>query len=309
MTLFIKRIIFFSIPVVFVFVSIELFIYYSPNTFNAKAKFLKNNLNIEALFLGSSHTQNSINPEYLEISSSNLAYGGQDVQLDSALFFKYIKNLSKLKYLILELDYHSLEEMNTPSYYGLPWYYRYHKIQLFNIPMSNKVSLYRSAPDIFMDDIIRKISPWGYKYQINKFGFITNDFPGIFIDMSYDSLKIVSSAVGRLKNRHAISSYYNFILNTRKMNSMIEYCLEKGIKVILLSNPVYLSYRNNYVKDKDNRRHLYLDSLSKLQNVFRFNFENDNRFFVNDFKNDDHLNPSGAKKYTLLVNECLKKLR
>ena len=128
---FIKKTILISLPIIFIGMFIKIFISYYPNTFNTKANYLNSNLeNIEILFLGSSHTQNGVNPKFIDISSANIAYGSQDYQLNSAIYFKYISRLKKLKKLIIELDYHSLEQKNNADYFRLPWYYKYHDINL-----------------------------------------------------------------------------------------------------------------------------------------------------------------------------------
>mgnify|MGYP000306610883 CR=1 FL=1 len=114
---FLYKTLLFSAPVLLLFLAIELFVVFKPNSFNTKAKYIQNNLDVEAVFLGSSHTQNGINPEFMHLKTANLAYGGQDYALDSALFFKYASKLQDLKYVFLEMDYHSLEHTNLTNYF------------------------------------------------------------------------------------------------------------------------------------------------------------------------------------------------
>src|SRR5688572_26582080 len=81
-----------------------------PSEFQLKAQYLKKDKDkINVLILGSSHNQNAINPEYVEdFNCSNLAFGGQDIRIDSALFNEVVDQLSGLKFVVFEISYHSL---------------------------------------------------------------------------------------------------------------------------------------------------------------------------------------------------------
>jgi hypothetical protein len=300
---FIKKTILISLPIIFIGMFIKIFISYYPNTFNTKANYLNSNLeNIEILFLGSSHTQNGVNPKFIDISSANIAYGSQDYQLNSAIYFKYISRLKKLKKLIIELDYHSLEQKNNADYFRLPWYYKYHDINLGDFKPYNKISLFLSNPDFFKNYLIRKLNPQTKKFTINKFGFVENDF-GIFEKFNFDKVTIAETALTRLKNRHNSVSIANFDVNKEILELILDDCIAKNIEVIILKTPQYLTYRNNYNKDKLERRRILLDSLLSIGEIKVLDFETDVRFNVKDFKNDDHLNSKGAEKLSKLINE------
>ena len=98
------NILYFSLPIVFPILVIEIYLRNTKNAFITKAEYLNLHSDIELLILGSSHNQNNINPRYLNIKASNLAYGMQDLQLDSALLINKIKTLKNLKFIIIELD-------------------------------------------------------------------------------------------------------------------------------------------------------------------------------------------------------------
>ena len=131
-------------------IAIELYITYGESSFANKANHLKDNLgNIEILILGSSRTQNSINPELLSMKSANLAYANQDYMINAAIFSHYVDKLEKLRYVILELDYLSLLHGTKSDYFRIPWYYRYHSININDISNIEKISLLFSSPDYF----------------------------------------------------------------------------------------------------------------------------------------------------------------
>jgi|WetSurMetagenome_2_1015567.scaffolds.fasta_scaffold60266_2 hypothetical protein len=310
MKLFLRRILFFCLLIAAFFAALEAFVIYYPSMFNLKASYIKKNNDIELLMLGSSHVQDDLNPAYFDMKSANLAYGSQDIELNSALFFKYIKNLIKLKYLLLEVDYHTLEEKNPEDYFRLPWYYKYHGIELGKTSFLNKNLLYTSSPEFFKNFLIQTINPFEYKYKLNQYGSVENDFPGIFMTLKYDKDKINITAGERLRNKFSDESIENYLFNTKKINAIINYCTSHYIKVILVKTPAYITYRNSFNAEKLKRRNTYIDSLirSDQKEAFLLDHESDDRFQVTDFKNDDHLNSRGAKKFTEIINEEIKEI-
>lgn len=298
----------FILPFLLLIVAIEIYVTYYPSTFNKKSTYLKNNLSeLKTIILGSSHNQNSLNPEYIQPYTANLANSGQDVQIDSALFFSYISRLKSIKTVILEIDYLTLEEKNDSSYFRIPWYYRFYNIELYPVSLLNKISLYSSSPAFFNKVMIDEINPLKIKYKYNQYGFILNDFPGIMEDLKYDSLQLAASATERLKGKHTQISYGNFVFNRSKLNSIINYCLSRKIKVILISNPMYTTYLSNEIAEKKVRKKIYTDSLLEIPGISYFDYENSSRFDVHDFKNDDHLNSNGAKKFSLIIDSLLSR--
>lgn len=300
----------FLTPFLLLLIALELYVLFYPSTFNTKAHYLhKNAKNIEAVILGSSHHQNALNPQWLKLNTVNLANASQDIQLDAALFFKYAPQLEKLKLVIFELDYFTLEEKNDTTNFRLSWYNRFFNVQPYPVSLLQQVSIYSSQPSFFNKLIIDAINPKKIKYQINQYGFITNDFPGVMEDLKYDSLALAATAPERLKGKHTDTSSFNYNYNKRLLNSMLNYCLDKNIKIIILSTPMYSTYIRNEVEIKKQRKQLYLDSLLKANAAIHyFNFETDSRFTVKDFKNDDHLNSAGAKKYSLIIDSIVSQI-
>ena len=115
---FVFNLIKFSLPLMIIvcgfFIYAEYTLQFYPSIFQLKAQNFKQNKNkIEVLILGSSHNKTAINPEFINaFCSSNLAFEGQDIRIDSALFNKTINLLPNLKIVVFELSYHTLEHIN-----------------------------------------------------------------------------------------------------------------------------------------------------------------------------------------------------
>lgn len=302
---FILKVSFFIIPLIIPIILIELFITLKPNAFNIKANYIKNNKDIEVLFLGSSHTQYGINPEIITAKSANLAYARQDYKLDSALFFNYIPQLINLKYVFLEIGYNSVDRDNSTNF-RTPWYYNYHGISFSNTKRRFRYPLYFTSMTFFNNYIIQTLNPNGYKNELNDFGFVTNNFSGPFKDLGYQPLKIEETSGRRLKVNRREQSQKLFSSNKDRLLSIIDYCSEHDINVIVLRAPVFTTMVEYYVADKNQRRLDLIDSLMSRKLVEVLDYEHSEIFQVTDFKDDHHLNSTGAKKLTLLVDDEIK---
>lgn len=300
---FLYSLLIFFLPIVLLVVALEAYVVFYPSTFNLKAKDINTHTaEVKTIILGSSHNQNALNPEYFTDETVNLANAGQDAQLDSALFFTYAPKLSSLKLVILEIDYLTMEEKNPDDYFRLSWYKRFYGFELGHIPLLNKISLYASSPSFFNKLLTDAANPKKIRYQLNDHGFIMNDFPGVMEDLHYDTLALATTAAERLKDKHKGRSVENFNFNRAKLNAIIGYCSAHRLKVLIISNPMYSTYIREEIPEKNERRFRFTDSLASLPGVTYFNFERSPLFNVHDFKNDDHLNSNGAKKYTHIVD-------
>lgn len=314
---FIKKLIKFL--AILVIVSI-LFISYSeillhnyPSTFQLKAKNItKNKDNIDVLILGSSHNQVGINPYLIkDFQVSNLAFGGQTLTIDYNLLKHYIINnkLPKLKKVVFELSYHTLEETHKSNYHRNSLYLHFYGINCFNRNVNFKdYSIYFSNPILYN----RFLNPFTEKEPVNKYGFIESlsKFDKelhIFENLNYDENVILNDTNSISIKRHKYENLKAFNSNKELLFKMIELCIDHDVTPIILIPPVYKSYFDGYIKAKKNRRNQLMASLLvDYPKLTVMNCEQSEMFSVRDFKNADHLNPKGAAKFSVLINELFK---
>lgn len=315
---FILKLIKFSLPFIIVagvfFTYAEYTLYFYPSTFQLKARnFKKNKEDIDVLILGSSHNQVAINPDIInDFSCSNLAFGGQDIRIDSALFDKVILDLPKLQYVIFELSYHTLEHRNNMKYHRNSLYLRFYNINLFDRSTYIKdYSIYLSNPKLYN----RFLNPFAEKTPVNKYGFAT-ELSKIdtelhrFKNLNYNESIILNDTSNMVINRHKYEDIVAYNKNTSSLIYMINKCIQNDITPIILSPPVYKNYFNSYLNSKEKRRKDYVNQiLEKYPSVIYLDYEQDSRFVIIDFKNEDHLNPSGAKKFSKLLNDSLIEIK
>jgi hypothetical protein len=303
---FLKGILFFFIPIFLIFGGIEFYVRNSPNAFITKSEYLKNNLdNISTLVLGTSHSQNGINPAFFKKETANISYGSQDIATDALLLMQYAPQMKNLKTVIFEYDYHRMDIDNDESFYRLPWYFIYYGIEVKPIPANKKFSLYFSNPDFFNNIIISRLKGKP-KQVINKYGFVEKNYSNDFEKYNYDEFKILKSASKRLKGRHTEFSEDIFSKNKALLIKCIEYCKSKNIRIIFVSSPLYKTYITAENPLKKKRITDLMNDLVKNYKVEYYDFSNNDNFKLKDFSNDDHLNAEGAKKYTLILNSLLK---
>ncbi|AVI51417.1 hypothetical protein C5O00_09630 [Pukyongia salina] len=306
---FLLKITLFSLLPILLFLTAELLIRFSPNAFIAKAEYIQNNKNIEALILGSSHTQQAIDPSHFTIKAANLAYNGQDLSINEDLYHRYKEELPQLKYLIVEIDYHTLEFRQPEDYFRDPWYFQYHGLKRHPIRPITKYSMYASSPKFFNNFLLDKLNRDSPVVQLNEWGFETNRFWGEFKDMEYDEKKI-DSLMRQLPTRHAKISLENLNNSKRSLGRIIQDCNEKNITLVFIATPMYKTFERHKIEPKERHRSLLLDSLMYVyKNLIYLDFEYDERFDVTHFRDEDHLNPKGAMKFTRILNDTLFRLK
>ncbi len=307
MNKFIIKTIFFFLPIIFLAGAIENRI--TKNSFYAKSNLLNNNSNnIEVMFLGSSHSWRAINPKYFDFSTAPLAHGGSAFNIDYLLFKKYYEKLPKLKVLLIELSYHTLEESRDENWTKNHLFYHYYGINNYNgHPPIKDLSLITAYPKQYLKYCFGegKSVEWG---PYNDFGFIElPDSSGTFASYSFDTVQINTTSIDRIKYRHRSIDTLLFTQNKNKLIDIINICRQKKIKVVLISPPKYITYNQNMVEEKLERRNKLIRELTTSKNVEFWNYEYTFQNQVRMFGNDDHLNPYGAKIFTRIINTRIKK--
>lgn len=296
----------FILPIIFFFGGIEWYVRNLPNAFITKSKYLKENLNsIQTLVLGTSHSQNGINPKYFSKKTANISYGSQDINTDVALLFHYAPKMPNLTTVIFEYDYHRMDIDNPPEFYRFPWYYIFYNIEVKPLSLKQKFSLYFSNPTFFNHIILDRFENKP-EQKVNKYGFVEKNYTNEFLQMDYDEQKINQLAKVRLANRHKEYSNPIFQKNKKNINILVAYCKQNNIQLVFVSSPLYSSYIHEEISQKAKRNQRFIDTLKKNFHINYLDLSKSKRFTVKDFSNEDHLNAEGAKKYSKILDSLTK---
>jgi hypothetical protein len=296
---FIQYLILFNIPIVFFLVLVELYCR-TQTTFALNKNYLENNLgNIETLILGSSHSQNGINPEFLKSKSCNLAFGGQPISIDYFLLDKYVLQMKNLKTIFFEVSPHRFyNELNPKDWNGHIYSNLYdinYKVERFSI---KKYSFVLSDVRYISTIFINNFNPKLPKPELNEFGFMKNNYQGRFSKLNNDSIKINKT----FKMNHHFDNQENLKQNIVFLKKIIEKCKKNNIKIIFLGTPFYQTYSSKIPLKSEIQIHNLLTHFSSKYKIPYYDLAKSKRFNLKDFVNDNHLNPDGAKKFTLITN-------
>lgn len=291
---------FFLIPILLVWMSLEIFYRTTPNNYSVKARDVQKHYeSCEVLILGNSHAYYGLNPEFFQIPTYNFANISQNLYFDKLLFDKHIHNFKKLKWVILNIEYTTLS--HTDDIDGETWRKYFYQsqmgIEVDLIPFYDvrQYSLSVSRP---LKNSLNTIEQYIEKQTLvdcNESGWGTS----YTNENSSTNMEYLAEIVTKKHEDHSL----DFSKNLKKIKAIIEQCKQRNIQVLLISMPVHKTYAERVNLHKVSLIHLSATEISnKYDNVFYLNLFSDTTFMDSDFFDPDHLNHQGAKKCTQIVN-------
>ena len=259
---------------------------------------------IETAVFGSSQIQNGINPEYLTRPAINLSSLGQHHNSDFSLLKGLIHRFPKLKTVVFEASYGHFELPHRSKYF---WknsvFLKYYHVNTFERSVTPIDSLlFISNPGKFSEMLVNHYMKDSISNSFNKYGFEANHFEGKFQKLNYDSTTIIKKPI-KIYKRESLET---FDYNTTYFYNMIEFCLQRDLNVIVLSPPTFSTYNSIRNPNILRRRDSILEYVkTTYSNVYFLNLEEDQAFTIKDFRNENHLNPNGAKKLTKKLDSFL----
>jgi Protein of unknown function (DUF1574) len=305
MNILIKKTIKFLFPIILVLFCIELFYQFVPNNYTVKAKQVTEKYNkTKVLILGNSHTFYGLNPTFFSQKTYNFSNVSQTIYFDQLLFDKHIQKFKNLKYVILNVEYFSLSEIENTDEDAFRKYY-YSNYMNLEVPIVSKFDiknyLLSSSRNLKTNlDLVNRYFSKGTIVNCNKDGF----------GIDYYKIKnqnLSKEAIGTMA-RHE-DNLQDFEVNIKKIQAIINTCKEKNIKVIVTTMPVSRPYSALINESKLKKIFFSCNNLkTKNSNVYYLNLFNDRRFSDNDFFDPDHLHFEGAKKCSLIMNEFINSI-
>lgn len=300
---FIIKTVFISLPILFSVLFLEILLRNMPNDYKFKKEYLdKNASEIETMILGSSHSFYGFNPVYFKTKTFNASHISQSLKYDFEIIKKYQSDLKQLRTIVLPISYFSLfwQMEASPESWRVNNYILYYGLQTPNTytdyseVLSNKINLNIKRLSSYYLKGNSAISctslGWGTAYKsIN----------------ARDLIESGKTAAFRHSNDINDIKYKNILRdNEQTLNSIIAWCKNRNIRVVLLTPPAFKSYRQNLNKPQLN---VTIDIAKRIDldnnNCIYLNLLNDVSFIANDFYDADHLSEIGAEKLSKLINE------
>lgn len=294
---FLKKILFFSIPILLLLVSLEFLLRLIPNDYSYKKVYLDKNSNtLEILFLGSSHTYYGINPEYIDHPSFNASHISQTIDLDFEIINKYSNKFEKLKWIVIPIDYFTLFSRTSTGIES--WRIKNYNIY-YELKLSNNI---KDNSEILTFNSDRNISRI-FSYFVNNINGITCTKLG-YGNIYRKQTDLMTTGKTAAKRHTGIDINY-YRESQLIIEKIITYAEKNNKKILFYTNPAYYSYVQNLDPVQINMTINSIDSICKgHKNCFYINFLSDRRFEAADFRDADHMNKPGAEKLTkIMINE------
>ena len=300
---FIIKTIFISLPILFSVLFMEILLRNIPNDYEFKKEYLdKNASEIETMILGSSHSFYGFNPVYFTTKTFNASHISQSLNYDFEIIKKYQSSLKQLKTIVLPISYFTLfgkleagseswRVKNYILYYGLETSNSYTD---YSEVLSNKINVNLKRIGSYYIKGNSAISctslGWGTNYKSKN---------------ARDLIETGKTAALRHSKDINDIKYKNILRdNEQTLNSIIAWCKNRNIRIVLLTPPAFKSYRQNLNKTQLN---VTIEIAKKIDldnnNCIYLNLLNDTSFVAKDFYDADHLSEIGAEKLSKLINE------
>lgn len=306
---FIKTILFFFLPIFAGLIVLECAMRRVPNDYTYKNNWLTENIDrVRIWTFGSSHGLYGISPRYFSKPAFNSAHVSQPLKYDAFIFNKFINNADSLEWIVLPVSYFTLtsnmedgEEWwrikNYCIYYDCPyhpWETKYH-----TEVVGNPLSLYKQ---------IKRVGRYWIK------GVDDNSCDSLGLDLGYskehrgENWYMDGPQRAKYHTKDLAKSQPIIKENIGYIESIIQTCAEKQVKVLIVTTPVCSTYYD-YV---DSAQYTLMietcNSLAAQYNHVQYlNLFKDSRFVEDDFHDSDHLATEGAAKLTKILDEYISK--
>lgn len=278
----------------------EVYVRSLPNPYQLKEDYMQQNgSEVETLILGTSHAYYGIDPEYLNSVAFNLANSSQNFKYDCYLLKRYADKYSRLKRVLLPVDYFSLfskplEEgddgglIYVPNYYIYMGYKGKGPFSKYNYEfMHRQIFIGRLTAGLSHNVRICSKLGWGTDFSLS--GKMSN----------------MEDEEGKLRAESHTYGFDELPYNLHYLCEIADFCKERSVELVLFTMPVFHTYSDHVDERQLAEMHRNIDWLRKKYNLSYVDWFNDSRFVSDDFYDSDHLSDVGAQKFTKILQKYL----
>ncbi|WP_299213452.1 hypothetical protein [uncultured Dokdonia sp.] len=302
---FLIQVCIFLIPVIIGYAIVENYTRNLPLTPKVKADFYKKYQDtIEILVLGASQNRDAINPEFLSQKTLNLAFPDQDYYVSSKLLEQLAPTLPSLKTVIIPISYGHFETAPNQKETWKNSMYRHY----FGTKVSEKFTyfkdnfLYISFPNYYSAKI-RDHRNGESHLDFNEFGYNNDVSTAIFQKLKYDSIVIAGQPI------HITPPQPNlgFVAeNAEKLEAILKYCNAHNYKVILIETPTTTRFKEQRIPEVLYRKDSIRSVVTAIYKMRYIEADSTQKYYLKDYRDDNHLSPQGAEKFTKRLNKIIE---
>jgi hypothetical protein len=262
-----------------------------------QTKLAENSDAVELLILGNSHAGDGLAPTPFDLHAFNTAQGFQSLYFDIAITKKYLAKMTRLKYVLISIDYHSLYIPHDPSrdfmysyYYDIDYpgtgsFKSNISLLFYGYGIKNGLSMILERPH-------ELVKGWtGFK--TTNYAELTREAGKRRVGLFNDMIK------NDMHNRSEI---------LKQLNAFIFLLKSKNIAPVLFTLPCHKYYTEYLDATIVAQNHEDIKTLCNRYNIEYFNFLYE-KLPDDYFYNVDHLNEKGAWAFGNIINDSISMLK
>jgi hypothetical protein len=253
---------------------------------------------IQVLILGTSQSLHGIDPSYFCMNGYNASNTAQSLFFDERITLNYLDKMPRLKYVFIAVSDYTFgyeiidgNEEWRDYFYAQDWDIKFPEIKSSDLHLYSKILLYTPETSL------------GYALQLFHVNLVENYFPNGWARITEFTDINESYGLKRVQAHNAVYSYKRLESISKTLDTLIMALQKRNITPILFTPPVTSCY--NKFADKKKLEIMYR-TISEFCNKYHcnyFDYLTDSRFGNSDFGDCDHLNATGAKKFSEILNQ------
>ncbi len=303
MEIFIRKSFLFLLPILIGLGVMEYYQRVLPNDYTAKKHALESRADsLDFIILGSSHAYMGLNPAWISGKGVNMAFTAQTLYFDDYLLDRYIGQLPRLKTVILPISYptYGAEAYLLPGDYNRSNYYAvFYGARGQSNPMQAK---YYSATALFS---IKESVDRLMDYYLRDSSLVEYDANGWFEATYSRNLKDNAKNSGTFHDRFFKEEVES--ANIGYLEHMARICKQHKVNLVLVSTPMHPYYMEVVKASRYQRMVSITDSIANKWEIPYFNYTFDKGYTDSDFFDSNHLNPSGAKRFSHRIDSLISR--
>lgn len=268
-------------------VAVEVFCRTRTFMVQRKAEFEEKKARTTVLVLGDSHALNAVTPRLFDTGCASLALGGQPLVMDYYLLERYAPTMPMLKMVLLDVS--------PPRFY--------HRIT----PESWNARLYRIVYGIEYGT--EAFSPGNYSFVMADVRhcsalFLHHMFSVVFHTITGESHLNAGLARKAMRGAGYMGRYPEMPADSAAawLYRIAGYCQAHHIELVLFESPVF-GDSDQFIPGRLGATSEIIEDVATRYGLLLFNHRTDTVFSASDFRDETHLNSTGASKFTKMLRE------
>jgi hypothetical protein len=253
---------------------------------------------IQVLVLGTSQSLHGINPAYFNLRGYNASNTAQSFFFDEKITLEYLVKMPRLKYVFIAVSDYTFgyeiidgNEEWRDYFYAQDWDIIFPEIKSSDLHLHSKILLYTPETSL------------GYALQGFHVNLTDNYTENGWARMIEPSEISDINGYKRVQSHNSVYHAKRYESIKKEFDTLMTALQKRNITPILFTPPV-TSFYTKYA-DQEKVKLMY-STISEFCDKYKckyYDYLTDTRFLVSDFGDCDHLNTTGAEKFSKILNE------